>query len=87
MLYKRNSNWLMLGIALATIFVVAGVMASGSASAQVPHADESMAIAAGMNTGLNQEDDPPPPDHSEFPILNQDFTDPTDLTKAKYHWI
>ena len=84
MLYKRNSIWLMLGIALVTIFVVAGVMASGSASAQVATAEESVAVAGGMNTGLNQEGDPPttPVDHSEFPILDQDFTDPTDLTKA-----
>ena len=87
MLYKRNSVWLMLGVALVTIFVVAGVMASGSASAQTPNAEEGVSMTVGMNTGLNQDDDPPPPspvtvDHSEFPILNQDFTDPTDLTRA-----
>ncbi len=86
MLYKRNSIWFMLGIALVTIFVVAGVMASGSASAQTTNVEEGVSMAGGMNTGLNQDDDPPPPpvtvDHSEFPILNQDFTDPTDLTRA-----
>ena len=86
MLYKRNSIWLMLGLALVTIFVVAGVMASGNASAQVPQSGQGIDMAAGLNTGA-QQDDPPPVsqvavDHSQFTLLQQDFATPQDLTRA-----
>ena len=86
MLYKRNSIWLMLGVALAAIFVVVGVIASGSASAQVSPVDQSVSLTDGMNAGSQQDDPPPTPsvtiDHSQFELLQQDFATPQDLTRA-----
>lgn len=87
--YKRNSIWLMLGLALTVIFIIAGVAASGSASAKVPGAvSEGNIMASGANMGAFQADNPTPEapqvsvDHSQFTLLQQEFATPQDLTTA-----
>lgn len=82
--HKRNSAWLMLGLALATVFLVAGLLVNSNAAAHPPIDTQNTATSYGIDAIPNAQDEDPnePIDHSQFDILAQEFANPQQLTKA-----
>ena len=87
--HKKNSTWFTLGLAIAAILVVTGLLINSNVSAQVPTAEqktvEQEAPIVDEAIGHQLGDSSPTQggiDHSVFEILQQDFETPQDLTKA-----
>lgn len=83
--HKKISTWFTLGLTVAAVLVVAGLLFNGSVSAQAPQVAHSQPVNSGIDAAPNLQGEAPPAapvDHSEFEILQQEFATPQDLTKA-----
>ena len=89
--HKKTSTWSSIGLIVAAVFVVTGLLLNGNVSAQTPTlAEESVQFLAPntVTETIPQQgvDFSLPPgggvDHGVFEILQQDFETPQELTKA-----
>jgi octaheme c-type cytochrome (tetrathionate reductase family) len=89
--HKKSSTWLSVGLIVAAIFLLTGLLYSGTASAKAPAAvpAENVQIISGStsNDTIESLQIYPAPqadgiDHSVFEVLQQSFETPQDLTKA-----
>lgn len=87
--HKKNSTWFTIGLAVAAILVVTGLLLNSSVSAQVPTAEQEKVeqeVPVVDEAITHQLGNSSPTqggiDHSVFEILQQDFETPQDLTKA-----
>ena len=84
--YKTVSKWFTLGLTVAAVFVVAGLLLNGNVAAQTPQAPEIHSAPSGIDAVPNQQGEEPPPtepvDHTQFTILEREFATPQDITKT-----